>query len=142
MELRTSDLASVLGGRLEGPDTVVDGASHDSRSIATGQLFVPIVAERDGHDFIGTAVANGAAAYLTSGPVAGGTAVVVGDTLVALQAAGRYARSRLPDRVIGITGSGARPRSRTCWPPSSPSASPPPPANGRSTTSSVFPSPC
>ena len=105
MQLRTSDLATAVSGRLEGPDTVVDGATHDSRTVAAGQLFVPIVAERDGHDFIGTALSSGAAAYLTSGPVAGGTAIVVGNTLVALQAAGRYARTRLPDRVIGITGS-------------------------------------
>ena len=36
-----------------GPDVDVDGASFDSRSVPPGQLFVPIVAERDGHDFIG-----------------------------------------------------------------------------------------
>ncbi|MEO7571892.1 MAG: UDP-N-acetylmuramoyl-tripeptide--D-alanyl-D-alanine ligase [Acidimicrobiales bacterium] len=105
MQLRTSDLATALGGRIEGPDTIVDGASHDSRTVGAGQLFVPIAAARDGHDFIAAALANGASAYLTSGPIAGATAIVVGDTLVALQAAGRLARTRLPERVVGVTGS-------------------------------------
>ena len=38
-----------------GPDVEFDGASFDSRSTRPGELFVPIVAERDGHDFIGQA---------------------------------------------------------------------------------------
>ncbi len=105
MQLRTIDLAAALGGRLEGPDVIVDGATQDSRTVTVGQLFVPIVAERDGHGFIAAALANGAAAYLTAGPTVGGTAVVVDDTAVALQAAGRLARASLPDRVIGVTGS-------------------------------------
>ena len=105
MELRTAELAAAVGGRLEGPDVVVDGATQDSRAIAPGQLFVPIVAERDGHDFIAAALANGAAPTSPRGPSAGGTAIVVADTAAALQAAGRLARSRLPDRVIGVTGS-------------------------------------
>lgn len=105
MQLRTSDLAGALGARLEGPGATVDGASQDSRAITPGQLFAAIAAERDGHQFIGAALASGAAAYLTSGPVEGGTALVVDDTLVALQAAGRFARARIPNPVIGITGS-------------------------------------
>ncbi len=106
MQLRTRDLATAVGGRLEGPDVTVDGASHDSRAVTPGQLFVPIVAERDGHEFIGAALANGAVAYLTAGPLADGTAIVVDDTVVALQAAGRHARAQLPGAVVvGITGS-------------------------------------
>ena len=105
MELRTAELAAAAGGRLEGPDVVVDGATQDSRAVAQGQLFVPIVAERDGHEFIAAALANGAAAYLTHGPIHGGTAIVVPDTAAALQAAGRLARSHLPERVVGVTGS-------------------------------------
>ena len=105
MELRTAELAAAAGGHLEGPDVVVDGASQDSRAIAQGQLFVPIVAERDGHEFIAAALANGAAAYLTARTVHGATAIVVPDTAAALQAAGRLARSHLPERVVGVTGS-------------------------------------
>ncbi len=108
MELLTSEIAKATGGVLSGPDVGVSGASIDSRQVVAGQLFVPVVAARDGHDFVAGAVAGGAAAYLTSrGPVEGvdATAVEVGDTVEALGAVGRLARTRLPERVVGITGS-------------------------------------
>lgn len=107
MELRCTDLARATGGRLEGPDTVVDGASIDSRAVRPGQLFVPVVAARDGHEFIPAALAAGAAAYLSSAPPVGGSAIVVEDTVAALQTAGRWARSLLAPSapVIGVTGS-------------------------------------
>jgi UDP-N-acetylmuramoyl-tripeptide--D-alanyl-D-alanine ligase len=105
MQLRTSDLATAVGGRLQGPDVTVDGASQDSRTVRRGQLFVPVVAGRDGHEFIAAALSRGAAAYLTHGPTEGGTAIEVEDTVRALQAAGRLARTRLPNPVFGITGS-------------------------------------
>jgi len=106
-------LADDLGGRLTGPavpaeDAAVDGVTIDSRSDVTGRLFVPIVAERNGHRFIPDAVAGGAAAYLTAeAPIEGldVPAIVVGDTSAALTALGRVARRRLTGPVIGITGS-------------------------------------
>jgi UDP-N-acetylmuramoyl-tripeptide--D-alanyl-D-alanine ligase len=105
----TSELAAWLGAALIGPDVVVDGASIDSRSLVPGQLFVPITAERDGHAFVGAAVAAGAPAYLTSeGPdagVVGATAIVVDDTAAALMRLGVLARDRVSGGVIGITGS-------------------------------------
>ena len=52
-----------MGGELLGPDVQIDGASIDSRSVRPGQLFVPIVAERDGHDFIKSALDGGATAF-------------------------------------------------------------------------------
>jgi UDP-N-acetylmuramoyl-tripeptide--D-alanyl-D-alanine ligase len=84
---------------------MVDGASIDSRAIAAGQLFVPIVAERDGHDFIAEALAAGAPAYLTAHQPQGGTAVTVSDTGEALIAIGGFARQRLAADVLAITGS-------------------------------------
>ena len=108
MELRTSEIAKATGGARSGPDVAVSGATIDSRQVAGEPLFVPVVAARDGHDFVHSAVAAGAPAYLTSrGPVLGldATAVEVADTVAALAALGRHARGRLPDRVIGITGS-------------------------------------
>ena len=68
MRFSTAELASRLQGELHGPDVVVDGASIDSRSVSAGQLFIPIVADRDGHDFVTAALDRGAAAYLTSQP--------------------------------------------------------------------------
>ncbi len=108
MRFDVRDLHSPLGATQSGPDTVVRGASQDSRAIEPGMLFVPLVAERDGHDFVAAAVAAGAPAYLTSrGPVDGvpATALVVDDTELALGALGRFARQRLTGPVVGITGS-------------------------------------
>lgn len=105
MRLRAAALALACGGVLSGPDVEVDGATNDSRSLRPGQLFVPLVAERDGHDFVPSALAAGAAAYLTARTPVGGTAIVVDDTGAALLACGRLARTRLPERVVGVTGS-------------------------------------
>jgi UDP-N-acetylmuramoyl-tripeptide--D-alanyl-D-alanine ligase len=105
MELRTADLAAATGGHLAGPDVTVDGASIDSRTVRPGQLFVPVVAERDGHEFVPAALERGAAAYLTAREPAGGTAVVVDDTVAALRAIGQLARDRLRCPVVAITGS-------------------------------------
>ncbi len=105
MRFSTSELATYLGGTLSGPDVTVDGASIDSRSIVPGQLFVPIVAARDGHAFIHAALEAGAPAYLTSHEPVGATAVVVDDTAAALLRLGTAARDRIAGGVIGITGS-------------------------------------
>ena len=103
-------MAAAAGGRLVGPDVAIDGVSFDSRSIQPGQLFVPLVAERDGHEFIAGALARGAAAYLTSQSatavnVTGGTAIEVPDTLRALMALAATQRLTFDGPVIGVTGS-------------------------------------
>lgn len=98
-------VAEVVGGEHRGTDVAVAGASIDSRTVAPGQLFVPVVAERDGHDFVTAALDAGAAAYLTSRPAVGGTSIRVADTAGALWTLGAHARDRVGDRVIGITGS-------------------------------------
>ena len=111
MKLLASDLANAIGGRLVGQDTEIDGATFDSRQVLRHQLFVPIVAERDGHDFIGDALKAGAGAYLTSRPEIveglGGTAIVVDDTARALIDAARWGRTQFPAStvVVGVTGS-------------------------------------
>jgi UDP-N-acetylmuramoyl-tripeptide--D-alanyl-D-alanine ligase len=112
VEMRTSDVAAVTGGRLAGPDVTIDGLAIDSRLVSGGELFVPLVAERDGHDFVAPALDAGAAAYLTARPPLdrpGASAVVVADTSGALAALGRHARDLLDapvdGRVVGVTGS-------------------------------------
>jgi UDP-N-acetylmuramoyl-tripeptide--D-alanyl-D-alanine ligase len=107
MRLRASELAGALGGRLHGTDVELDGVTIDSRAVHGGELFVPIVADRDGHDFVGGAVAAGAAAYLSArGPLGPPVPwIEVADTAGALLDVGRAARRHLPDRVVGITGS-------------------------------------
>jgi UDP-N-acetylmuramoyl-tripeptide--D-alanyl-D-alanine ligase len=106
VRLRLSEIARATGGRLEGADREVSGATIDSRAVEPGQLFVPIVAERDGHDFVPAALEAGAAGYLTARPPTGGDAVVVDDTGLALAALGHHGRGLLGDaHVVGITGS-------------------------------------
>jgi UDP-N-acetylmuramoyl-tripeptide--D-alanyl-D-alanine ligase len=93
---------------LIGPDVEFEGASFDSRSTRPGQLFVPIVAERNGHEFIGAARERGATVHLTSEPDPfrrDGTAIEVADTAQALLALAQWARPRLDARVVGVTGS-------------------------------------
>jgi UDP-N-acetylmuramoyl-tripeptide--D-alanyl-D-alanine ligase len=108
VKLTASHIAEVTGGAVHGPDVTVDGAAIDSRALKPGALFVPVVAERDGHRFIDDALAAGAAAYLTAQAPATGTAIAVADTSVALTDLGRWARSRLLGPVVGITGSSGK----------------------------------
>ena len=81
---------------------------------------MPIIADRDGHDYIDGALQAGAGAYLTSRPARGRTAIVVPDTLVALMQLGTWARnkldSQLENRVIAITGSVGKLRRRISSP--------------------------
>lgn len=105
MRFSTAEIAKIVDGRLVGDDVECDGASIDSRTIGAGVLFVPVVAERDGHEFIDAAVAAGAAAYLTHGEPQGGIAIVVDDTARALTKLGAAARDRHVGPVVGITGS-------------------------------------
>jgi UDP-N-acetylmuramoyl-tripeptide--D-alanyl-D-alanine ligase len=109
MRMMAADVARAVAGELVGANAHLDGASFDSRTLRAGQLFVPIIAERDGHEFIPDALGRGAGAYLTARAPVGRTAIRVPDTLAALLALGRWARGRLEDRlggrVVGITGS-------------------------------------
>lgn len=116
MRWRASDLARALAEhgpcRVVGPDVEIDGASFDSRDLLAGQMFVALVAERDGHDFVPGAVDAGAVACLVSRPLADDVArrttqIVVSDTAAALMDAARWARTRFPagTMAIGITGS-------------------------------------
>ncbi len=108
MKLAASQVAEITSGSLHGPDVTVAGAAIDSRVLEPGALFVPVVAERDGHQFIDDALAAGAAAYLTEHEPGAGTAVAVGTTTTALTKLGRWARGRLSGPVVGITGSAGK----------------------------------
>lgn len=106
MRFDTDEIAAATGGERLGDPVDIDGATIDSRRNVAGRLFVPIVADRDGHDFVDAALAAGAPAYLTARiDTTGRPAVRVDDTLRALGDLGRVARNRLGDRVVGITGS-------------------------------------
>lgn len=59
MTLWTSDdAAAATGGRVTAAWTA-SGVSIDTRTIAPGDLFVALQADRDGHDFVAQALARG-----------------------------------------------------------------------------------
>jgi UDP-N-acetylmuramoyl-tripeptide--D-alanyl-D-alanine ligase len=111
MKLELGSIASAVNGQLADPiryAVSVSGVSIDSREVEPGQLFVPIVAERDGHEFVESALGRGATAFLALAGSAYATherAIVVADTTKALQELGRFARSLLPNRIAAVTGS-------------------------------------
>ncbi|HTQ69962.1 MAG TPA: UDP-N-acetylmuramoyl-tripeptide--D-alanyl-D-alanine ligase [Acidocella sp.] len=82
----------------------VSGISIDTRTLQPGDLFVALSDVRDGHDFVDAAFAKGAAAALVSRPMAG-NAIVVPDTLKALEALGKAARARSAAKAVAVTGS-------------------------------------
>lgn len=97
-----------MGGVPAGDDVSVSGAVHDSREVTGDVLFVPVRADRDGHDFIEAAVERGAVAYFTARAPrtdSDATAISVPDPERALSRWAVAARKRLPDRVIAVTGS-------------------------------------
>jgi len=114
MRITASDVAHITGGLLVGSDCAAEGVSFDSRSIASGEMFVAVVADRDGNDFVPAARDGGAAFALVARgrAVEGFTCVEVDDTTVALALLGRHYRSALAKsvdgRVVGITGSAGK----------------------------------
>ena len=106
VRFRLTSLAQVCKGTLVGGDREVDAVSIDSRDLPTGALFIPLVAERDGHGFIDDAIASGAVAHLASDGVRRDQPhIAVTDTALALTQIGTYARSLLSAPVVGVTGS-------------------------------------
>ena len=51
MRMTASEVAFAAHGTLIGPDVEANGVSFDSRTLAVGQVFVAVGAERDGHEF-------------------------------------------------------------------------------------------
>jgi UDP-N-acetylmuramoyl-tripeptide--D-alanyl-D-alanine ligase len=94
----------------------ITGVSLDTRTLAPGDLFVPLRgAHADGHDFVAQAFARGAAAALCErGPYERlrghepGPLVVVQDCTAALQRLGRRWRDGWTGELIAVTGSNGK----------------------------------
>ena len=101
----SGEIAAATRGKPNGEAFAAAGVAIDSREVAQGDLFVALAGQRDGHDFIATALAAGAAGSLASKPCPG-PAILVADTLAALGELGAAARERTPDARRGaVTGS-------------------------------------
>lgn len=122
---RWPELCEALGiNPVDGPD--VTGVSIDSRTTQPGDLFIALTgdpgprfnasqrSDRDGHDFIASALAAGAAGVLTHDAVDRDCPELkVADTLDGLWDLGRAARARLSCPVIAITGSSGKTTTKT-----------------------------
>lgn len=107
--------AAAARGRILAGDAerALAGVSIDSRTIASGELFVAIVGQvHDGHDHVDQALARGAAAVAVSrADLAASlsarnvTVVLVDDTLRALQDAAAAVRDASDATVLAVTGS-------------------------------------
>ncbi|HDR7542993.1 UDP-N-acetylmuramoyl-tripeptide--D-alanyl-D-alanine ligase [Bacillus sp. CH_442] len=90
----------------------MQGVCIDSKKITKGNLFVPIIRVKDGHDYVKEAMEKGAAASLWKksygDPPKGIAIIFVDDTLLALQKIARYYRKTSNVKVIGITGSNGK----------------------------------
>src|SRR5688500_14147798 len=100
--LWTSDqIVAATGGVLAGAPFRASGVSIDTRSLEPGDLFVALAGVRDGHEFVGQAMAKGAAGVLAARPVDAPAVMVSGEVLPALEALGRAARDRAPQARRG-----------------------------------------
>lgn len=111
MQVPLAALTEPLRATLVGSDATIERVITDSRLARPGDLFVPLVAERDGHDFIGAALAAGATAALSErsadnlGLDLAARLLLVAHTGAALNDLAGFARARMSGSVIGVTGS-------------------------------------
>jgi UDP-N-acetylmuramoyl-tripeptide--D-alanyl-D-alanine ligase len=99
------------------------GVSIDSRDVRPGDLFVALKDQRDGHEFVASALENGATAalvsYIPEGVAPDAPLLVVPDVLEALCALAAAARARSFAKVVAVTGSvgktGVKEMLRTCF---------------------------
>lgn len=103
--LWTSDeIAAATSGTAHGSFEVT-GVTFDSREVGPGDLFIAMPGTvHDGHEFVGQAIAAGAAGLVVSKPV-DHPHVLVEDVAEALQDLGRASRARSGATIIGVTGS-------------------------------------
>ena len=104
-------MSAVHGTLLAGNTATVIGAINtDSRKATAGEVFIPLVGERfDGHDYIDSALQNGAAGCLCareSKTLADGKFYIqVADTTIALKDLASWYRGKFDLPVVQITGS-------------------------------------
>jgi len=112
--LPVAEAARAMTGRIVAgdPEAVIDGAAIDSRAVRGGEIFFAFAGARtDGHRFVPDALARGAAAAVVQQEEVApsyGALIRVDDTFKALHDLARHVRSRVPERLVGITGSAGK----------------------------------
>ena len=111
MKLDLYEIAEVLSAKndvTQFENVALRNAEFDSRLIESGDLFVPLKGARDGHDFIATAFAQGAAATLSERPVTEGAYILVDNVLTAFQRLAQYYLEKMQVDVLAVTGSNGK----------------------------------
>lgn len=108
-QLTLMEIAQAVGGTLldQSDQTKISSVTTDTRKMEPGCLFIPIRGERfDGHDYIETALAAGAAGVLSERDTGGRKEIIsVADTRKAYLDLAAWYRRRFSATVIGVTGS-------------------------------------
>jgi UDP-N-acetylmuramoyl-tripeptide--D-alanyl-D-alanine ligase len=104
-------MAAAMGAPAQGalPQSV-SGISIDSRTVAPGEAFFAIADRRDGHEFVGSALAAGAALAVIAADRSAQFSkdlplLIVPDVLTGLRDLAAAARARTHAKVIAVTGS-------------------------------------
>lgn len=113
MQMKLNEIAHALNIDIKGlVDTTITQVVFDSRKAQPGSLFVPLVAARDGHDFVPAAFKNGASAtfWQKDHPLPAGVHnyLPVANTLKALQQLSHYYLKKINPLVVAITGSNGK----------------------------------
>jgi UDP-N-acetylmuramoyl-tripeptide--D-alanyl-D-alanine ligase len=111
--LKLSETAASLNGRHCGHDVEFTTVGSDSRTIMPGMLFVALKGDKfDGHDYVQSALEQGAAAALVCTAFAEAhptlPLVAVTDTRLGLGKLAAHWRSRFHYPLLGITGSNGK----------------------------------
>ena len=108
------EAALATGGTALGGNPRLEGVSTDSRTVASGELFIALRGERfDGHEYVEAAAARGAAAAMVEAAWAEGRSLAlptlaVADTRLALGYLGAWWRARFELPLVGVTGSNGK----------------------------------
>ncbi len=110
MKRTLAEFARACGGRLSGHDAAYTDVVSDSRTLAPQQLFVALRGPRfDGHEFVGAALALGAAGALVDAEQPVRLAqIIVPDTQAALERAARHWRAGFTVALVGVAGSNGK----------------------------------
>lgn len=91
----------------------ITNTTFDSRKATAGSLFIPLVADHDGHNYVQSAVALGAVAtlwqrdHLAQAPK-NIPVIVVADSLAAYQALAGFYLKKVQPKIVAISGSNGK----------------------------------
>lgn len=113
MKLTLREMATILNAPIQNEaDVAVTSTAFDSRQVKPGGLFIPLVADNDGHHYVNAAESNGATVALWQAdhqnvpshlPV-----IIVPDTLSAYQQLASHYLSQVDPLVVAVSGSNGK----------------------------------